>query len=75
LRGSLKPDIEAKIFNASVGDLLGPFASPDRSCYEIFAVSAKYPATLDDDVASEIRRVLREQWLMARSQEHVIEAR
>ena len=25
LRGQLKPDIEAKVFNATVGDLLGPF--------------------------------------------------
>src|SRR5258706_1760977 len=58
LRGSLKPDIEAKIFNAAVGDLLGPFPSPDRSCYEIFAVTAKYPATLDADVASEVKRLL-----------------
>jgi parvulin-like peptidyl-prolyl isomerase len=74
LRGSLKPDIEAKIFNAQVGDLLGPFPSPDRSCYEIFAVTAKYPATLDADVAAEVRRLLREGWLIARSQEHVIEA-
>jgi parvulin-like peptidyl-prolyl isomerase len=75
LRGSLKPDIEAKIFNASVGDLLGPFPSPDRSCYEIFAVTAKYPAKLDADVASEVKRLLREEWLIARAQEHVIEAR
>jgi len=74
LRGSLKPDIEAKIFNAEVGDLLGPFASLDRSCFEIFAVTAKYPAQLDEDVASEIKRLLREQWLMTRAQEHIIEA-
>jgi len=75
LRGSLKNDIEAKVFNAEVDDLLGPFASPDRSCYEIFAVTAKYPATLDADVAAEIKRLLREEWLMARAQEHVIAAR
>ena len=75
LRGSLKPDIEAKIFNAAVGDLLGPFPSPDRSCYEIFAVTAKYPAKLDEDVAAEVKRLLREGWLIARAQEHVIEAR
>jgi parvulin-like peptidyl-prolyl isomerase len=75
LRGSLKPEIEAKIFNAEAGDLLGPFPSPDGSCYEIFAVTAKYPAALDEDVESEIQRLLREEWLMARAQEHVIEVR
>lgn len=75
LRGSLKSEIEAKVFNADVGDLLGPFAAPDGSFYEIFSVTGKCPAVLDEDVASEVRRVLREEWLMARAQEHVIAAR
>ncbi|NGZ85134.1 peptidylprolyl isomerase [Duganella aceris] len=74
LRGSLKADIEARVFNAVAGELLGPFASPDRSFYEIFAVNAKCPATLDEDTSAEIRRLLREGWLQARAQEHLIEA-
>ncbi len=75
LRGSLKSDVEAKVFNAAVGDLLGPFSAPDRSFYEIFAVNAKYPATLDEETAAEVRRLLREEWLLARAQEHIIETR
>jgi peptidylprolyl isomerase len=75
LRGSLKTDVEAKVFNAAVGDLLGPFSSADRSFYEIFSVNAKHPATLDDETAAEVRRLLREEWLIARAHEHVIEAR
>ncbi|KIF81410.1 peptidylprolyl isomerase [Noviherbaspirillum autotrophicum] len=75
LRGSLKTDIEAKVFNAEVGDLLGPFPSADKSFFEIFRVNAKHPATLDDETVSEVRRLLREEWLMQRAQEHVIEAR
>jgi peptidylprolyl isomerase len=75
LRGSLKTDVEAKVFNAAVGDVLGPFASPDRSLFEIFMVTAKHPAALDEGTAAEIRRLLREEWLRARAQEHVIEAR
>lgn len=74
LRGSLKSDIEAKVFNAEVGDLLGPFPSADRTFYEIFTVTAKYPAALDEDTAAEVRRLLREDWLTARAQEHVVEA-
>jgi parvulin-like peptidyl-prolyl isomerase len=74
LRGSLSTEVEAKVFNASVGDLLGPFGTPDGTAYEIFSVTAKRPALLDDDVAAEIRRLLREQWLQARAQEHIIEA-
>ncbi|WP_332673025.1 peptidylprolyl isomerase [Aromatoleum sp.] len=75
LRGSLKTDVEAKVFNASVGDLLGPFAAPDKSFHEIFLVTAKHPARLDDDAKAEVRRLLRDGWLAARAQEHVIEAR
>ncbi len=75
LRGSLKSDIEARVFNAAAGELLGPFPSPDRSLYEIFAVNAKHPAALDEETAAEVRRLLREEWLQARAQEHIIEAR
>lgn len=74
LRGSLKTDIEAKVFNATVGELLGPFAAPDKSFYEIYKVTAKYPAVLDSDTTAEIRRLLRDAWLSARAQEHVIVA-
>jgi peptidylprolyl isomerase len=73
-RGALKGDIEARIFNATAGELLGPFPSPDGTTFEIFCVNAKHPATLDLDTSAEIRRLLREQWLVARAQEHVIEA-
>jgi len=74
LRGSLRTDVEAKVFNAAVGDLLGPFTSGDRSVFEIFRVNARHPARLDEDTRTEVRRLLREEWLRARAQEHVIEA-
>jgi len=74
LRGSLRTDIESKVFNAAAGELLGPFASADKTVFEIFRVNTKHPARLDDDTATEVRRLLREEWLRARAQEHVIEA-
>jgi parvulin-like peptidyl-prolyl isomerase len=74
LRGALKPDLEARVFNAAAGELLGPFASPDGTLFEIFAVNARHPAVLDEDTAVEVRRLLREEWLASRAQEHVIEA-
>lgn len=74
LRGSLKPDLEARVFNAAAGELLGPFPSPDKTLFEIYAVNARHPATLDDETAVEVRRLLREEWLAARAQEHIIEA-
>jgi len=73
LRGSLRSDIEAKVFNAGAGDLLGPFASGDRRTFEVFRVNAKRSARFDDDTATEVRRLLREEWLRARAQEHAIE--
>jgi parvulin-like peptidyl-prolyl isomerase len=74
LRGSLRPDIEAKVFNASVGDLLGPFAASNPASFEIFRVKAKHPAQLDEETAAEVRRLIREEWLAARAQEHIIKA-
>jgi parvulin-like peptidyl-prolyl isomerase len=74
LRGSLRSDVEPKVFNATAGDLLGPFASADRTAFEIFRVNAKRPARLDEDTSTEVRRLLREDWLRARAREHVIEA-
>lgn len=74
LRGALRGDVEAKVFNAAAGELLGPFTSGDRSTFEIFRVNARQPARLDDDTAAEVRRLLREDWLRARAQEHLVEA-
>jgi parvulin-like peptidyl-prolyl isomerase len=73
LRGSLRSDIEAKAFAAAAGDLLGPFVKADGKYLEIFRVNAKHPARLDDNTATEVRRVLREEWLQARIREHLIE--
>ncbi|MFC5548846.1 peptidylprolyl isomerase [Massilia aerilata] len=74
LRGALKPDIEARVFNAGAGDLLGPFPSSDRTLFEIYMVNARCPAMLDEETTVEVRRLLREEWLAARAQEHIIEA-
>jgi parvulin-like peptidyl-prolyl isomerase len=73
LRGSLRTDVEAKVFNAAVGEVLGPFVSADRSVFELFRVDARHPARLDEATRTEVQRVLREGWQRARAQEHVIE--
>lgn len=73
MRGSLQGDVEAKVFHASQGAVLGPFPSPDGTCFEIFMVNAKRSASFDDDVKTEIRRVMKEEWLAARAQENRVE--
>jgi parvulin-like peptidyl-prolyl isomerase len=74
LRGSLQGEVEAKVFNAPAGTLLGPFKSPDEAHFEVFVVNAKVPASLNAETKAEVRRILKEQWLGARAREHVIEA-
>jgi len=73
LRGALRSDVEAKVFNAAEGELLGPFPSADESYFEIFAVNAKRPAALTEDTIAEVRRLLQDEWLAARAREHNIE--
>ncbi|MGD8616571.1 MAG: peptidylprolyl isomerase [Gammaproteobacteria bacterium] len=73
LRGSLRSDVEAKVFNAAEGELLGPFPSADESYFEIFRVNAKTPAALTEDTVAEVRRLLQEEWIAARAREHNIE--
>lgn len=73
LRGSLLPEVEGKVFNAEVGDLLGPFPSPDENLYEIFIVNDKRRASLDDETREEVRRIVRDEWLAKQAREHGIE--
>jgi parvulin-like peptidyl-prolyl isomerase len=73
MRGSLHTDVEAKVFNAAEGELLGPFSSADETCFEIFTVNSKLPATLDTETDSEVRRLIKDQWLAERAREHGIE--
>ena len=73
MRGSLHPEVEAKVFNAEVGELLGPFPTGDGSHYEIFRIDDKRTAELDEETKNEIRRLLRDEWLAKKAREHRIE--
>jgi peptidylprolyl isomerase len=73
LRGALPNDVEAKLFNASVGALLGPFASDDELVFEIFQVKAKHTARLDEATTRDVAKMIRNDWLAARAQEHRLE--
>jgi parvulin-like peptidyl-prolyl isomerase len=72
-RGSLVTDIEAKVFNADVGQALGPFATVGEELFEIFLVNEKRDATLDGGTEKEIRTLLKNEWLEARAKEFNIE--
>ncbi len=72
-RGMLIKDVEAKVFHAQPGDVVGPFETPDKGTYEIFLVNDRRPATLDDATREEVRRLIKKEWLAARAREYRIE--
>jgi peptidylprolyl isomerase len=67
-RGALPAEMDAKVFNASPGDILGPF-SLDEGNFEIFMVKAKYPAQLDESTTMKIRQLIFQKWLAAQTGE------
>jgi len=73
MRGAMSPEIEAKVFNAEAGDLLGPFPTGNGTYYEIFRIDSKRNAQLDQETESEICRQLHEEWLTRKAREHRIE--
>ncbi len=73
LRGALHADVEAKVFQADEGAILGPFEVPGGSAFEVFRINAKHPAALNLETAGEIKRLLRDEWLAARASESRIE--
>ncbi len=75
MRGELPDEVEARVFNAAPGALLGPFASEGELVFDIYKVERKNTAKLDEETAKAIRKLLREQWLAARAQEHRLEIR
>ncbi len=72
-RGSMVNDVEAKVFNAQTGQVLGPFTAVNESLFEIFLVNDRRDAELDSATESEIRRNLKEEWLEAQAKEFVVE--
>ncbi len=72
-RGSLVGDVEAKVFNADPGSVLGPFPAVSDNLFEIFLVNDRRDAQLDSATESEIRRLIKDEWLEAQAKEIVVE--
>jgi peptidylprolyl isomerase len=75
MRGNLHSDVEAKVFHAEEGEVLGPFPAPDGSNFEIFMINEKRNASLDSDTTQEIRRKIKDEWMVNRAAELQIELR
>jgi parvulin-like peptidyl-prolyl isomerase len=72
-RETMVPEIEAKVFNASLGEIIGPFTDDDGLIFEVFRVTEKYPAKCDAAIKKKIQKYLYESWLESRMSEHKIE--
>lgn len=73
LRGALPAEVEARLFNAAPGELLGPFVSDDGLIHEIFRIDAVNPARLDEATARDVAKMVYDDWLAARAREHRLE--
>lgn len=62
-RGTLAPELEAKVFNAKAGDIVGPIKFGDEDFFEIISVSAINTATLTEDIEDEVGAAIRDKWL------------
>lgn len=71
-RDSLPDEISSKLFNAQIGDVFGPFHIGVKEYYEIFMVTGRYPAKLDDNIREQIYEAIYDEWLQSRFQEHSI---
>jgi peptidylprolyl isomerase len=72
-RGIIGGDIEARLFSASEGDIVGPLPAEGGEGYEIFKVTVRNEPLLDQETAEEIVKILREEWLTDIMDEHQIE--
>lgn len=72
-RGVLSEELEAKVFNAAAGDILGPFESGEGLTFEIFKVDEKRDAELNAKTSDAIALILQVEWIKARLGEHQVE--
>jgi peptidylprolyl isomerase len=70
-RGILPDEIDAKVFNAEAGTLIGPFQIGDESFYEIIQVMSVNSAKAEDSAVKEkITEAIYEEWIQERMKEH-----
>lgn len=72
-RGMLPDEIDARVFNAQSGDIVGPFQIDDQGLYEIIQIVAFHAAELDDEARVEIGEMIYDQWLSDQMSEHIVD--
>lgn len=72
-RGELQSEMEAKVFNSAVGEVLGPFEIEDGRLFEIYRVTARHPPLMDLPTTKMITKQIYDRWVDERLQEHHVE--
>jgi hypothetical protein len=72
-RGTLPDEIDAKIFNAAVGDVVGPIELQEGVLYDIIVVDKVIDPKLTPEVTGEIAKALQEEWLDKAGKEVAVE--
>jgi peptidylprolyl isomerase len=71
-RGILPDEIDAKVFNAKAGDIIGPFQFGSENLWQVIMVAAVHHPVKDEDTENEIVDAIYNNWLEARMKENTI---
>lgn len=74
-RGTMSPELEAKVFNAKDGEIVGPVQLGDEEFYSIVYVLKFHPAELSDEIKDEVAQTVYNEWLAERAKDIPITAR
>jgi peptidylprolyl isomerase len=70
-RGILPPEIDAKVFNASAGEIAGPFRVNGSEVYEIIRIAEVNTAS-QESVKEKIAETMYDEWIEKQMKEHTI---
>lgn len=71
-RGILPPEMDAKVFHGTAGEIAGPFRVNGSEVYEIIRVSEIKTAASQESVKEKISETMYDEWLEKQMKEHTI---
>lgn len=73
-RDMMNEDMEARLFHAEEGEIMGPFHISNSDIYEIIRIAARKPATMEDAAVREkVAESLRKEWVEKHRENLIIE--
>lgn len=71
-RGNLPDEIESRVFNAVLGEIIGPISTDSEKLYEIIKLVSKNNAQLDENTKEKISRIIHKNWVDKQIKDHHI---